>query len=110
MCTGSSSTAEKTRCAPPTRTSVTARIAIRSAYLVRAATPTPYRDSSPDFLHLPRRGSVTLRALFPSPFRSARRPLMVRTWTVLLFAVALAAPALLAQQPPPPLPPEVGNH
>jgi Bacterial Ig domain len=34
---------------------------------------------------------------------------MVRTWTALLFAVALAAPALLAQQPPPPLPPEVGN-
>ncbi|HEY6139324.1 MAG TPA: hypothetical protein VI670_16290 [Thermoanaerobaculia bacterium] len=34
---------------------------------------------------------------------------MIRKWTALLFAVALAAPALLAQQPPPPLPPEVGD-
>jgi hypothetical protein len=34
---------------------------------------------------------------------------MVRTWTACLIAVALAVPALLAQQPPPPLPPEVGD-
>src|ERR1051325_10288511 len=64
-------------------------------------------------LHSGRRGRVTLRTLFLQPFRSARRSMMVRMWTALLFAVALAAPALLAQQPPPPppppLPPEVGD-